>query len=74
MYAGVRHQLDQFGLKRVEPRDILDVMDDYTLGGHGNFNKKLKGELEKLWRVKHKRLLCPYRAGSLSNKFNWYSY
>lgn len=48
MYDGVRHQLDHFGLEGVEPRDILDVMDDYTLGGHGNFNKELKRELQEV--------------------------
>lgn len=47
MYGVIGRQLSQFGLEGVEPKDIVDVTDEYTLGGHGCVNKELKGQLQK---------------------------
>lgn len=47
VYSVMQRQLRQFGLEGVEPKDIIDVTDDYTLGGHGCVNKELKGRLQK---------------------------
>ena len=45
--------MEELGLKGVEPRDLIDIMDSHTLGGHGNVNKELKGEwwdlIKGLW-------------------------
>lgn len=53
IYDTIGSQMEELGLKGVEPRDLIDIMDSHTLGGHGNVNKELKGEwwdlIKGLW-------------------------
>ena len=43
LYDIVRHSMTKLGVKGVEPHDIIDIIDEHTLGGHGCVNKELKG-------------------------------
>ena len=40
----IRCLMQQFGVKGVEPSDLIDIVDEYTLGYYGRANKELKGE------------------------------
>ena len=41
----------ELGVKGVEPRELIDLIDGYTLGGHGCVDKKLKGKVLLLCHI-----------------------
>lgn len=43
LYNLIGQRVTELGVKGVEPRDLIDFIDGYQLGGHGCVNKELKG-------------------------------
>ena len=44
LYDLIGHHMAELGVSGVEPRELIDIIDGYTLGGHGCVDKHLKGE------------------------------
>ena len=45
LYNVIGHHMAELGVKGVEPRELIDLIDGYTLGGHGCVDKTLKGKV-----------------------------
>ena len=43
LYNVIGQRIEELGVRGVEPRDLIDLIDGYHLGGHGCVNKELKG-------------------------------
>ena len=67
LYNLIGQRVTELGVKGVEPRDLIDFIDGYQLGGHGCVNKELKGTPPTQSRESY-RTLTPFRAGGLSGQ------
>ena len=43
LYHLIGCRITELGVKGVEPRDLIDLIDGYQLGGYGSVNRELKG-------------------------------
>ena len=51
LYNVIGHHMAELGVKGVEPRELIDLIDGYTLGGHGCVDKTLKGKVLLLCHI-----------------------